>query len=67
MTSEQAKRVKIGDRIKWQSLDDSVEPTYGRVSFVGYNGFEVKWNDGEESNQKFNEPERLCCFHLVLS
>jgi hypothetical protein len=46
-------QAKIGVRVKWQSLDASVPPTFGKITASGpapgltEREFAVTWNDGE--------------------
>jgi hypothetical protein len=44
-----APRAKIGDHVKWQSLDDTIPPAFGQVVEVSPSGqrVEVEWDDGE--------------------
>jgi hypothetical protein len=65
MNSEQAKHIKVGNRVRWQSLDDDLPSEFGTVSETGFNAFKVEYDDGQVDTYKFNEPHRLCTVHLV--
>jgi hypothetical protein len=56
---------KVGDRVKYQSLDDSVPPSFGRVVEVSPDGKrgEVEWDDGETYTYDFSDP--ASCVYVV--
>lgn len=42
-------KAKIGDRVKWQSLDNSIPQFFGKIVELSPNGerAEIEWDDGE--------------------
>lgn len=44
MTAQDAKRTKIGARVKWESSGE-----YGTITEKGAAGIRVAWNDGTEA------------------
>lgn len=43
------RKPKVGDRVKWQSLDETVPPAFGKIVQLSPSGTraEIQWEDGE--------------------
>ncbi len=43
------RKAKIGDRVEWRSLDETVPPTFGKIVELSPSGSraEVEWDDGD--------------------
>lgn len=59
------RKPKVGDRVKFQSLDDSIPPAFGKVTVLSPNGWrgEVEWDDGETNTYNFDDP--ASCVRLI--
>lgn len=65
MTQEQARTVKVGDRIRWRDFDPAVhnEADLGTVIEREYGGFKVRWDDGLEISYPFAHASTLIKVH----
>lgn len=55
MNTKQAKALKVGDKVQWESLDRTVIER-GTVSVVHGTRFAIQFDDGEEYTYKNDDP-----------
>lgn len=55
MNDTQAKRLKVGDAVRWTCPDDPEET--GKIVEVGYNAVKIAWDDGCYGIMRFAECE----------
>lgn len=53
MKAQQQTKFTVGDRVIYDSPGGKDHHCKGVVTWVGYNGYEVEWNDGETYDYKF--------------
>ena len=58
---------KIGDRVKWQSLDETIAPTFGKIVELSPSGnrAEIEWDDGDVC--QCNMDDAASCVRLMRS
>ena len=59
----QVREPRVGDRVKWQSLDDSIRPTFGIISELNGNRAKITWRDGDTTYHDLSD--RASCVRLV--
>jgi hypothetical protein len=61
------RKPKIGDRVRFQSLDETIAPTFGKIVELSPSGAraEVEWDDGE--TYTYDLTDNASCVRLVTS
>lgn len=61
------RRAKIGDRVKWQSLDDTIPPEFGKIVELSPSGTraEIEWDDGDTRSHDLAPWHPASCTRLV--
>ena len=63
MTIEEAKKLQLGDRVRWVTL---LRGTVRAVATAAEPSVHIHWADGEDSHLGFNNTERVWqCVRLV--
>jgi hypothetical protein len=47
-------KFKVGDRVTYDYPGSPDHGSKGTVTWIGYNGFEVEWSDGEKIDYRFS-------------
>ena len=61
MTREMAKRLRVGDPLRWK---DGAFDSVGEVTARKHNGIDIQWaNDVEPTFHNFNDDYVISCIH----